>query len=90
MALTNKNDLSKAIDDLLAASASQKVQSAEDATQARQKLSSDLAGIIDAYVQYQLGDRLSKIMTSVSSQDSTGNASPLAKGQDYDTFTRTS
>jgi len=66
-------------------------QNQDDPATIRLNVAKNLASVIDAYVQYQIGARLKIILTSLNTGGGTlERPIPIAKGPDFDYFSRTS
>lgn len=86
---TNQLELAQAIDNILNPGSAQ-VKTPEEALALRKKFALALAAEIDAYVQYQIGQRLGGITQAVNAPGPDGNPVPLSLGSDFSNFTRTS
>jgi hypothetical protein len=87
MTAKNKQELAGVIDSILN-STSEPVDNAEKGVQLRKRVAESLANEIDAYIQYQIGIRLSRINFAINATDSTGNPVPTTPGPEFNTFTR--
>lgn len=89
MTARNKQELASAIDAIFNSTA-EPVDTAEKGVNLRKKIAEKLANEIDAYVQFQIGTRLSAILRAVNAGDTSGNPIPITAGPDFASFTRTS
>jgi hypothetical protein len=87
MTAKNKQELADAIDSILNPT-SEPVDNAEKGVELRKRVAESLANEIDAYIQYQIGIRLSRINFAINATDSTGNPVPTTPGPEFNTFTR--